>query len=87
MYQWNDANLSFLANFILSAYLLGLNLREFISDKNCCIEDLSIEELKTISDVFEADLYDAITLKTCVEKRLVTGGPSSKAMTDYLNSL
>ena len=35
-------------------------------EKNCSIEDLELEELKSVSDVFEADLYDAITLKTCV---------------------
>ena len=56
----------------------------FCIDKNCCIEDLSIEELKTISDVFEADLYDAITLKTCVEKRLTKGAPGPKQMQEVL---
>ena len=56
----------------------------FCIDKNCCIEDLSVEELKSISDVFEADLYDAITLKTCVEKRLTKGAPGPKQMMDVL---
>lgn len=49
-------------------------------DKQCSIEDLSIEELKEISPVFEEDVYDAISLKTCVEKRLTTGAPGSGAM-------
>ena len=56
----------------------------FCIDKNCCIEDLSLEELKSISDVFEADLYDAITLKTCVEKRLTKGAPSASSMREVL---
>ncbi len=56
----------------------------FCIDKNCCIEDLSVEELKSISEVFEADLYDAITLKTCVEKRLTKGAPGSKQMKEVL---
>lgn len=49
-------------------------------DKKCGIEDLSIEELKEISPVFEQDVYDAISLKTCVEKRLTVGAPGAQAM-------
>ena len=49
-------------------------------DKQCSIEDLNVEELKEISPVFEEDIYDAISLKTCVEKRLATGGPGPEAM-------
>lgn len=49
-------------------------------DKQCGIEDLSIEELKQISPVFEEDVYDAISLKTCVERRLTTGAPGPEAM-------
>ena len=41
---------------------------------------MSIEELKEISDVFEPDIYDAISLKTCVEKRLTIGAPSKTSM-------
>ena len=41
---------------------------------------LSIEELKAISPVFEADVYDAISLKTCVDKRLTIGAPGKEAM-------
>jgi len=39
-------------------------------EKNTSIDALSLEELKEISPVFEADIYEAISLKTCVEKRL-----------------
>lgn len=49
-------------------------------DKNCSIDDMSIEELKEISPVFEEDIYEAISLKTCVEKRLTVGAPGSDAM-------
>ena len=41
-------------------------------DRQCAIEDLSLEELKNFSPVFEEDIYDAVSLKTCVEKRLTT---------------
>ncbi len=49
-------------------------------EKNSSIDDLAIEELKAISPVFEADVYEAISLKTCVERRLTTGAPGSAAM-------
>lgn len=53
-------------------------------DKKCGIEDLTIEELKQISPVFEEDVYDAISLKTCVEKRLTVGAPGAAAMREVI---
>lgn len=40
------------------------------------LDTLDIEEYKKISDVFESDIYNAISLKTCVKERKVIGGPS-----------
>ena len=45
--------------------------------KDCSIEDLSINELKEICDKFDEDVYDAISLKTCVERRLTKGAPGA----------
>ncbi|MCR5251424.1 MAG: argininosuccinate lyase [Lachnospiraceae bacterium] len=44
------------------------------------IEELSLEELRGISEVFDADIYDAVSLRTCVERRLTTGAPGISAM-------
>ena len=55
-------------------------------DKGKAIEDCSVEELKAISDVFDSDIYDAISLKTCVEKRLTKGAPSPEKMKESLES-
>ncbi len=41
---------------------------------------MTIEELKSISPVFSEDIYEKISLKTCVEKRLTVGAPGSEAM-------
>jgi len=49
-------------------------------EKDTSIDRLSLEELKGISDQFEEDIYDAVSLKTCVEKRLTTGAPGPDAM-------
>ncbi len=49
-------------------------------DKNKSIEEMSLEELKEISPVFDNDLYNAVSLETCVEKRLTPGAPGRAAM-------
>ncbi|MBE5856307.1 MAG: argininosuccinate lyase [Lachnospiraceae bacterium] len=49
-------------------------------DKDCSIEELSLEELKKMSELFDEDIYDAISLRTCVEKRVTVGGPGMDAM-------
>ena len=49
-------------------------------EKDKAIHGMSIEELKEISEVFEPDIYDAVSLKTCVEKRLTIGAPGPEAM-------
>ncbi|MCR4815193.1 MAG: argininosuccinate lyase [Lachnospiraceae bacterium] len=53
-------------------------------EKNCAIEDLSLEELKEICPDFENDLYDAISLKTCVNRRLTKGAPSEAAVNEAI---
>ncbi len=53
-------------------------------EKNTCIDALSLEELKEISPVFEADVYEAVSLKTCVEKRLTVGAPGPEAMKEVV---
>ena len=49
-------------------------------DKNISLDDMTLEEYKAISPVFEEDIYEAISLKTCVEKRETIGAPSKAAM-------
>ena len=49
-------------------------------DKGIAIDDMSLEELKAICPVFEEDIYDAISMDTCVNKRLTLGGPGKEAM-------
>ncbi|MCR5402529.1 MAG: argininosuccinate lyase [Butyrivibrio sp.] len=55
-------------------------------DKNSSIDDLTLSELKEFSPLFEEDIYEAISLKTCVEKRLTQGAPSPTSMQNALNS-
>lgn len=49
-------------------------------EKNCALDDLSLEEFKSVSPVFEQDVYEAISMKTCVQKRVTIGAPGPDAM-------
>ena len=55
-------------------------------DKKCGIDDLTLDELKQFSPAFDQDVYDAISLKTCVDKRLTTGAPGKPAMENEIMS-
>ncbi|MGM9977316.1 MAG: argininosuccinate lyase [Clostridium sp.] len=55
--------------------------------ENKAIEELSLEEFKSFSPVFEEDIYNAIDLLTCVEERKVIGGPSSESIKIQINAL
>ena len=81
----------------LADYLVkkGLPFREThaISGKlvHYCIEngisllDVSLDKLKEFSPAFEEDVYDAISLKTCVEGRKLIGGPAPDTVKKYLD--
>lgn len=49
-------------------------------DRGIALDDMSLEEFKEISPVFEEDIYEAISMKTCVEKRTLIGAPGPEAM-------
>ena len=53
-------------------------------DKKCSISQLSMQELKALSPVFEKDFYDAVSLQICVEQRLTPGGPSKNAVAQQI---
>ncbi len=44
------------------------------------LDDFTLDEYKAVCDVFDDDIYDAISIKTCVEKRLTIGAPGKSAM-------
>ena len=49
-------------------------------EKDIALDDMTLEEYKAISPVFEEDIYEAISMKTCVEKRTTIGAPSKESM-------
>ncbi len=52
--------------------------------KGAALDEISIEEYKKFSPLFEDDIYEAIDLKNCVEKRIVTGAPGSSAIKEAI---
>ena len=59
-----------------SAYKISGQLVALCIKEGKVLEELSLETYLTFSDLFEADLYDAISLRTCVETRISEGGTS-----------
>ena len=49
-------------------------------ENNKALDDFSLEEFRNISEYFDYDIYDAISLKTCVEKRNTKGAPGLTAI-------
>jgi argininosuccinate lyase len=61
-------------------------------EKNISLDDMSLSEFKQFCPAFEQDIYEAISLETCVNKRNTAGAPGFEAMSriiamneDYLN--
>ena len=53
-------------------------------EKKVALDDLPIEEYQKISPVFKEDVYNAISLRTCVSRRTTVGAPGMEAMEDVL---
>ncbi len=53
-------------------------------EKNISLSEMSLEEYKAISPVFENDIYDAISMETCVSKRNTIGAPGTEAMAQVI---
>lgn len=63
-------------------------------EKGISLDELPLDEYKAISPAFEEDIYEAISMQTCVEKRNTIGAPGPAVMEEvikqnaiYLNNL
>ena len=63
-----------------TAYKLTGTLVALCIEKNTTLEQLPIEEYKKLSELFDDDIYDAISLDRCVMERNVEGGPAPEAV-------
>ncbi|MBE5743735.1 MAG: argininosuccinate lyase [Clostridiales bacterium] len=67
-----------------SAYKISGEIVKECLSKGLVLETLSLEEYKKHSDLFENDLYNDISLKTCVEKRISLGGTSPSSVLEQI---
>lgn len=49
-------------------------------EKNIALDDMSLDEFQSVSSVFQEDIYEAISMETCINKRVTAGAPGRKAM-------
>ena len=52
------------------------NLVFYCIEHDKALDDLSLDEYKTFSNIIENDIYDAISMETCVNDRKIIGGPA-----------
>lgn len=63
------------------AYQVSGDLVGYCTENRKSLEELTLAEYQEFSDLFDADIYDAIDLKNCVYRRNVAGGPAPEAVT------
>ncbi len=66
------------------AYKISGTLVAKCINEGLTLETLSLDAYKEASDVFEADVFDAISLETCLNGRISEGGPSAAAVKEQL---
>ena len=63
------------------------NLVLYCEQAGKAIDELSLEELQGLSPMFENDVYDALSLESCVDKRNVYGGPSKESVLKHIEKI
>jgi argininosuccinate lyase len=62
------------------AYKITGTLVHTCIELGCTLETLPMEEYKKLTDTFDNDVYDAISLDTCVMQRKAAGGPAPESV-------
>jgi len=69
-----------------STHEISGKLVHYCIEHNTSLEKLSLDEFRQFSDLIDEDVYDAISLETCVNKRTLTGGPAPDTVRKYLDN-
>lgn len=62
------------------AYKITGSIVKYAIDNKKTLNELTLDEYNTFSDIFTNDIYDAINIHNCVESRNIYGGPSKEAV-------
>ena len=68
------------------AYKISGTLVAWCIDNDTVLENVPLDEFKKYSDIFEEDVYEAISLETCVNARTSEGGPSPESVLKQIKS-
>ena len=55
-------------------------------EKGIALDDLPLEEYRKESSAFQEDIFDAISMKTCIEKRITKGAPGPDALREMIDA-
>lgn len=69
------------------AYKITGELVSYCIENDKTLEELSLEEYKIKEKLFEEDIYEAISLDTCVKKRKVIGGPAPEIVSAHIENV
>lgn len=70
-----------------NAYKITGQIVAFCIDSGTDLESLPLEDYRSFSPLFEADLYDEIALETCVNKRISKGGTGCESVLEQLKTV
>lgn len=70
-----------------NAYKITGQIVAFCIDSGTDLESLPLEDYRSFSPLFEADLYDEIALETCVNKRISKGGTGRESVLEQLKTV
>lgn len=70
-----------------SAYKIIGGLVKYCIDNNKTLGQLTLEEYKAASSLFENDIYQTIALGACLERRNSKGGPSRRAVKEQIEAI
>jgi len=70
-----------------STHEISGKLVHYCIDKGISLLDVDLATFKTFSPLIEDDVYDALSLETCVNKRTIPGAPAPETVKKYLDSL
>ena len=62
------------------AYKITGSIVKYAIDNKKTLNELTLDEYNTFSDIFTNDIYNAINIHNCVESRNIYGGPSKEAV-------
>ena len=69
------------------AYKIVGSMVAYCIDNNTTFENLTLENYKNFSELFDNDIYEAISIKNCVEKRTTLGGPGKENVLAHIEFL